>query len=108
MVQSCTAKDDDNVAKSVLTTQIEGSRARGRLKRRWVARLKQDMKQNNIRPERTVRAVAELFKTSTLPMKRQKGQEGEIIYWLARYIAHGSINVLEITFRSCEFMLAQS
>ena len=37
-------RDDDHVAKSVLATQAEGSRPRGRPKLRWMERLKQDMK----------------------------------------------------------------
>ena len=44
-------RDDDNVAKNVLNTRIDGSRPRGRPKLRWMDRLKYDMKQNNIRPE---------------------------------------------------------
>ena len=44
-------RDDDNVAKSVLNTRIDGSRPRGRPKLRWMDRLKDDMKKNNIRPE---------------------------------------------------------
>ena len=43
--------DDDNIAKSVLNTQIERSRPRGRPKLRWSELLKQDMKQNKVRPE---------------------------------------------------------
>ena len=38
---------DDNLVKSALTTQIEGSR----IEARWMDRVKQDMKQNKIRPE---------------------------------------------------------
>ena len=41
--------DDDNVAKSVLNIQIDGSRPRGRPKLRWMDRLKDDMKQIKIR-----------------------------------------------------------
>ena len=44
-------RDDDNIAKSVLNTRIDGSRPRGRPKLRWMDRLKDDMKKNNIRPE---------------------------------------------------------
>ena len=42
MVRSYTGGDDGNVAKSVLTTHIEGSRPRGRPRLRWMDRLKQD------------------------------------------------------------------
>ena len=42
---------DDNAAKSVVTTQIEGSHAWGRPKLRGMDHLKQYMKQNTIRPE---------------------------------------------------------
>ena len=44
-------RDDDNVGKHILNTRIDGSRPRGRPKLRWMDRLKDDMKQNNIRPE---------------------------------------------------------
>ena len=40
-----------NIAKYVLATQVPGSRPRGRPKLRWMDRIKQDMKENNIRPE---------------------------------------------------------
>ena len=42
--------DDENVAKSVLKTQIDGSCPRGRPKLRWMDRLKDDMKKNKTRP----------------------------------------------------------
>ena len=44
-------RDDDKVTKSVLNTQTEGSRPRGRPKLKWMDRLNDDMKKNNIRPE---------------------------------------------------------
>ena len=43
-------RNDGNVAKSVLNTEIEGSRPRGRPKLRWMDRLKY-MKKNSIRPD---------------------------------------------------------
>ena len=46
-------RDGDNVAKSVLHTQIEVSRPRGRPYLRWMDCVKDDMKQNMIRPEWT-------------------------------------------------------
>ena len=42
-------RDEDNIAKSVLNTRIDGSRPRGRPKLRWMDRLKDGMKKNNIR-----------------------------------------------------------
>ena len=44
-------RDEDNIGKYVLNTRINGSRPRGRPKLRWMDRLKDDMKKNNIRPE---------------------------------------------------------
>ena len=42
-------RDEDNIAKSVLNTRrIDGSCPRGRPKLRWMDRLKDDMKKNNI------------------------------------------------------------
>ena len=43
--------NDANVDKSMLNTQIEGSRPRGRPNLSWVDLFKDDMKQNKIRPE---------------------------------------------------------
>ena len=54
-------RDDDNITKSVLTTQIEGSRPRGRPRLRWMDRIKQDKKQNKTRTE-----------WASLPRKRRK------------------------------------
>ena len=44
-------RDEDNVAKSALNTRIDGSCPRGRPKLRWMDRLNDDMKKNNIRSE---------------------------------------------------------
>ena len=44
-------REEHNIAKYVLATQVPGSRPRGRPKLRWMDRIKQDMKENNIRPE---------------------------------------------------------
>ena len=44
-------RHEDNIAKSVLNTRIDGSRPRGRPKLRWMDRLKDDMNKNSIRPE---------------------------------------------------------
>ena len=43
-------RDDDNIAKSVLNTKIDGSRSRGRPELR-MNRLKDDIKQNKTRSE---------------------------------------------------------
>ena len=67
-------RDDDNVAKSVLNTQIDGSRPRDRPKLRWLDRLKDDMKQNKTRPEWTSESSS-WHETSTLPRKRRKGDK---------------------------------
>ena len=44
-------REEHNIAKYVLATQVPGSRPRGRPKLRWMDRIKQDMKENNICPE---------------------------------------------------------
>ena len=73
-------RDDDNVATSVLNTRIDGSRPRGRPKLRWMDRLKDDMKQNKIRPEWASDRENwfEMMKNvNILPGKRRKGETGE-------------------------------
>ena len=45
--------DDDNVANTMLSNRIDGSRPRGRPKLRWMDRVKDDMKQNKTHPEWT-------------------------------------------------------
>ena len=73
-------RDDDNIAKSVQNTRIDGSRPRGRHNLRWMDRLKDNMKKNNIRPEwasdreslfNMVKNVNPTQETSTLHRKRQ-------------------------------------
>ena len=44
-------RDDDNIAKSVLYTEIDGSRPRGRPTLRWMDRLKDEMMKNKVRTE---------------------------------------------------------
>ena len=70
-------RDDDDVAKSVLNTRIDGYRPRGRPKLRCMDRLKDDVKKNNIHPEWASDRESwfEMIQNvidSTLPRKRGK------------------------------------
>ena len=55
MVRSCAAERWMTTSQSVLNTQTEGSRPRGRPKLRWMERLKDDMEKNKIRQGRESR-----------------------------------------------------
>ena len=69
-------RDDDNVAKSMLTNQFEGSHPRGRVKLKWMERFKEDMKRNKIRPE-WASDIVSWFKMSQNVNPTQETKEGE-------------------------------